>query len=160
MAAKCDAPDYGDVIVYQLPKERLIYGPSQIEAQIDQNTLISQQLSLWDQKGSKVIRGNLMVIPIDNTFIYVEPVFLIAEGVEIPQLQRVIVAYGDKIAMEPTLEGAIHDVFGNGSSVTRSNRSPNDIESKFCDSTGRQLMSPEFNRAQQLWKDAQNALKR
>lgn len=157
MAAKCDAPDYGDVIVYQLPKERLIYGPSQIEAQIDQNTTISQQLSLWDQKGSKVIRGNLMVIPIDNTFIYVEPVFLIAEGVEIPQLQRVIVAYGDQIAMEPTLKGAIDDIFGSGAQTPPEQPPPQTISNQLP--AQNKIPMPEFNRARELWKEAQQALK-
>jgi uncharacterized membrane protein (UPF0182 family) len=112
MAAKCDFPEYGKLLLYQLPKERLIWGPIQIEAMIDQNTLISQQLSLWDQKGSRVIRGNLIIIPIDNSFLYVEPVYLTAEGTNIPQLKRVIVVAGDKVVMEPTLEQALQAVFG------------------------------------------------
>jgi uncharacterized protein len=112
MAAKCDFPAYGHILVYQLPKEKLILGPIQIEAMIDQNPLISQQLSLWDQRGSRVIRGNLVVIPIDNSFLYVEPVYLTAEGTDIPQLKRVIVVSGDKVAMEPTLGEAVAAVFG------------------------------------------------
>jgi hypothetical protein len=112
MGADCDFPGYGNIIVYQLPKERLTFGPIQIEAMIDQNALISQQLSLWDQRGSHVIRGNLVVIPIDNSFLYVEPVYLLAEGVNIPQLIRVIVVSGDKVVMEPTLDQAIQAVFG------------------------------------------------
>ncbi len=112
MGADCDFPGYGSVTVYQLPKERLTYGPIQIEAMIDQNALISQQLSLWDQRGSHVIRGNLVVIPIDNSFLYVEPVYLLAEGVNIPQLVRVIVISGNQVVMEPTLDQAIRAVFG------------------------------------------------
>jgi uncharacterized membrane protein (UPF0182 family) len=112
MAAKCDFPQYGQLIVYQLPKKRLTFGPIQIEAMIDQNTLISEQLSLWDQKGSRVIRGNLIVIPIDNAFLYVEPVYLIAEGINIPQLKRIIVIHGDKVVMEPTLEQALRALLG------------------------------------------------
>jgi uncharacterized protein len=112
MGADCDFPGYGNIIVYQLPKERLTFGPIQIEAMIDQNALISQQLSLWDQRGSHVIRGNLVVIPIENSFLYVEPVYLLAEGVNIPQLIRVIVVSGDKVVMEPTLDKAIQAVFG------------------------------------------------
>ncbi len=111
MAAVCDRPDYGRLIVYRLPKERLIYGPMQVEAMIDQEPTISQQFSLWDQRGSRVIRGNLLVIPIENSFLYVEPVYLIAEEVNIPQLIRVIAAYGTHVAMQPTLEGAIRSVF-------------------------------------------------
>jgi uncharacterized protein len=113
MAAKSDPGNYGELIVYKLPKDRLIYGPAQIEARIDQDPEISTQIALWDQRGSRVIRGNLMVIPIENSFLYVEPVFLLAEGVDIPQLQRVIVAIGDNIAMQPTMEGAIYELFGD-----------------------------------------------
>jgi uncharacterized membrane protein (UPF0182 family) len=112
MAAKCDFPEYGQLIVYQLPKERLTFGPIQVEAMIDQNTLISQQLSLWDQKGSRVIRGNLIVIPIEKSFLYVEPVYLTSEGTNIPQLKRVIVASGNKVVMEPTLDESLKAVFG------------------------------------------------
>ena len=113
IAAMCDLPDYGKLLVYQLSKDRLIYGPMQIEAMIDQEPTISQQLSLWDQKGSRVIRGNLLVIPIEDSFLYVEPVYLIAEDVNIPQLIRVIVAYGSKVSMQPSLEEAVRAVFGN-----------------------------------------------
>jgi uncharacterized membrane protein (UPF0182 family) len=112
MAAKCDSPEYGRLLLYQLPKERLILGPMQIEAMIDQNTLISEQLSLWDQKGSRVIRGDLIIIPIDNSFLYVEPMYLTAEGTNIPQLKRVIVVSGNKVVMEPTLDQALQALFG------------------------------------------------
>jgi len=112
MAARCDFPEYGKMLFYQLPKEKLIYGPMQVEAMIDQNTLISQQLTLWNQKGSRVIRGNLMAVPIENSFLYVVPVYLTAEGTDFPQLKRVIVISGDKLAMEPTLDEAIQSAFG------------------------------------------------
>ncbi len=117
MAAKCDFPQYGEMLVYQLPKERLTFGPIQVEAMIDQNTLISQQLSLWDQRGSRVIRGNLVIIPIDNSFLYVEPVYLTSEGINIPQLKRIIVISGDKVAMEPTLDESLAAVFGTAQPV-------------------------------------------
>ena len=112
MAARCDFPEYGKMLFYQLPKEKLIYGPMQIEAMIDQNTTISQQLTLWDQKGSRVIRGNLIVTPIENSFLYMVPVYLTAEGTNFPQLKRVIVIAGDKVVMEPTLDEAINALFG------------------------------------------------
>ena len=112
MAARSDFPDYGQLIVYKLSKERLILGPMQIEAKIDQDTLISQRLSLWDQRGSRVIRGNLLVIPIEQSFLYVEPVYLIAEDTAIPQLKRIIVSDGERLAMKPSLEEAISAVFG------------------------------------------------
>ncbi|NIR30060.1 MAG: UPF0182 family protein [Gammaproteobacteria bacterium] len=113
MAARCDFPGYGELVVFKLPKERLIVGPTQIEAMIDQDTAVSQQLSLWDQRGSRVLRGNLLVIPIERSFIYVEPVFLIAEGTDLPQLKRVIVSDGERLAMEPTLEESLRAVFGD-----------------------------------------------
>jgi uncharacterized protein len=112
MAARCDFPAYGELIVYKLPKERLILGPIQIEATINQDPLISQQLTLWDQRGSRVIRGNLLVIPIEQSFLYVEPVYLVAVGTNIPQLKRVIVGDGERLAMEPTLREALAVVFG------------------------------------------------
>ena len=112
LAARCDFPDYGKTLFYELPKEKLVYGPMQIEAMIDQNTTIAQQLTLWDQKGSRVIRGNLIAVPIENSFLYVVPVYLTAEGTDFPQLKRVIVISGDRVAMEPTLDAAIQSVFG------------------------------------------------
>lgn len=112
MAARSDFPGYGEVLVYKLPKDHLVIGPIQIEALINQDTDISQRLSLWDQRGSRVIRGNLLVIPIEDSFIYVEPVYLISEGTDIPQLKRIIVSDGEKLAMEQTLEEALSAVFG------------------------------------------------
>lgn len=112
MAANSDPENYGELVSFQLPRERLIYGPSQIEARIDQDPEISRQIALWDQRGSRVIRGNLMVIPIENSFMYVEPVFLLADEDDIPQLQRVIVAIGEEISMQPTIEAALFELFG------------------------------------------------
>ncbi len=112
MSADCDAADYGRLIVYKFPKEKQVYGPSQIEARIDQNTEISSQLTLWNQKGSSVIRGNLLVIPIEDSIMYIEPLYLKAEQSQIPEFKRVIIAYGDRISMEPTLEDALTSVFG------------------------------------------------
>ncbi len=112
LAARCDFPDYGKMLYYELPKDKLVYGPMQIEAMIDQNTAIAQQLTLWDQKGSRVIRGNLLAVPIENSFLYVVPLYLTAEGTDFPQLKRVIVISGNKVAMQPTLDEAIQAVFG------------------------------------------------
>jgi uncharacterized membrane protein (UPF0182 family) len=114
LAARCDPPHYGQLVVFKLPKDRLVLGPTQIDATIDQDTTISRQLTLWDQGGSRVIRGHLLVIPIDDAFLYVEPVYLRAEGNEIPQLQRIIVSDGTRVAMEPTLQEALAAVFGAG----------------------------------------------
>ncbi|RJX28794.1 MAG: UPF0182 family protein [Dethiobacter sp.] len=112
MAGRSDGENYGELLVYLFPKDRVVYGPMQIETRIDQNTLISQQLSLWDQKGSRVIRGNLLVLPINDSILYIEPVFLQAEQSELPELVRVIVGFRDLVVMEPTLEKALLSVFG------------------------------------------------
>jgi len=111
MAARCDFPDYGKKLFYELPKDKLVYGPSQIEAMIDQNPTISQQLTLWDQRGSHVIRGKLIVTPIENSFLYVVPIYLQAEGENFPQLKRVIAVTGDKVVMAPTLDEAMAGLF-------------------------------------------------
>jgi hypothetical protein len=112
LAARCDGENYGQLLVYTFPKEKLVYGPSQIEARIDQNTTISQQLSLWDQRGSSVIRGNLIVIPIEDSVLYVEPVYLKAERRDLPELKRVIASHGGEVAMGLSLKQALEAVFG------------------------------------------------
>jgi uncharacterized protein len=111
LAARSDPPDYGKLIVYEFPKDKLVYGPFQIEALINQNTVISQQLSLWNQMGSRVIRGNLLVIPIENSILYVSPLYLRAESGQLPELKRVIAAYGDRVVMDETLAGALAALF-------------------------------------------------
>lgn len=111
MAAKNDQPDYGKLIVYKFPKEKLIFGPMQIEARIDQDSEISQQLTLWGQKGSTVIRGNLLVIPIEESILYVEPLYLRAEKGEIPELKRVIVSNGSDVMIGNNLEEALEKLF-------------------------------------------------
>jgi uncharacterized protein len=112
LAARCDPPHYGELIVYEFPKEKLVFGPFQIEARINQNTFISQQLSLWNQMGSRVIRGNLHVIPIDDSLLYVSPLYLRAETGQIPELKRVIAVYGDQVVMEESLADALAALFG------------------------------------------------
>jgi uncharacterized membrane protein (UPF0182 family) len=101
------------MLFYELPKDKLTYGPNQISAMIDQNTTISEQLTLWDQKGSGVIRGKLVVTPIENSFLYVVPLYLQAEGTNFPQLKRVIAATGDRVVMQPTLDEALSALFGS-----------------------------------------------
>lgn len=113
MAARSDGDQYGNVLLYEFPKQELIYGPSQIEARIDQNPEISQRLTLWSQEGSRVIRGDLLVIPINESLLYVEPIYLRAEQGELPELRRVIVAYDNQTVMEPSLEEALQAIFGD-----------------------------------------------
>ncbi|MDX2447018.1 MAG: UPF0182 family protein, partial [Desulfobacterales bacterium] len=144
--ARCDLPDYGNLLVYKLPKEKLVYGPMQIEARVDQQTEISRELSLWGQRGSRVIRGNLLAIPVGETFIYVEPVYLEAiqeesqmspsgtsqpgsaekpqrasvrvpkleesRAASLPELKRVIVAFGNRLVMEENLDRALNSILG------------------------------------------------
>jgi hypothetical protein len=124
MAARSDFPEYGKTLFYQLPKEKLTYGPNQIEAMIDQNTTISQQLTLWNQQGSRVIRGKLIVTPIENSFLYIVPLYLQAEGTNFPQLKRVIAIAGDNVVMEPTLDEALNDLFGKQQPVEGSSQPP------------------------------------
>lgn len=148
LAARCDQPDYGNLLVYKLPKEKLVYGPMQIEARVDQQTEISSLLSLWDQRGSRVIRGNLLAIPVEDTFIYVEPVYLEAKqestvgtapapaqkglfpkpqartqtgtagrgvtkaSASLPELKRVIVAFGNRLVMHERLDDALRAILG------------------------------------------------
>jgi len=112
LAARSDGENYGRLLAYLFPKERLVYGPSQIENRISQDTVITEQLALWSRGGSRVIRGNLLLIPLGQSNLYVEPVFLQAEGGGLPQLKRVIVAAGDQIAMEPTLQASLTAIFG------------------------------------------------
>ena len=111
LAARCDPPQYGKLIVYTFSKDRLVYGPFQVEARIQQNTAISQQISLWNQMGSRVIRGHLVVVPIENSILYVTPLYLRAASGQLPELKRVIAAYGDRVVMEDTLSEALAALF-------------------------------------------------
>jgi len=111
LAARCDPSVYGKLIVYTFPKDRLVFGPFQIEARIQQNTEISQQISLWNQMGSRVIRGHLVVVPIENSILYVSPLYLRAASGQLPELKRVIAAYGDRVVMEESLGEALAALF-------------------------------------------------
>jgi uncharacterized membrane protein (UPF0182 family) len=111
MVARSDGEHYGQLVVYRFPKQKLVYGPRQIVARINQDAEISRQISLWDQRGSQVIQGTLLVIPIEEALIYVRPLYLRAESGKIPELKRVIVAYENQIAMEETLEASIAKIF-------------------------------------------------
>ncbi|MGB7085838.1 MAG: UPF0182 family protein [Phormidesmis sp.] len=124
MAARCDGDQYGQLVLYEFPKQVLVYGPQQIEGRIDQNTDISQQLTLWDQQGSSVIRGNLLAIPIDQSLLYFEPVYLQADQGALPELKRVIIAFKNTIVMRQTLPEALDAVFGSTPALARSTPKP------------------------------------
>jgi uncharacterized membrane protein (UPF0182 family) len=111
LAARSDPPHYGKLVALDFPKAKLVYGPKQIDARIDQDTLISQQLSLWNQSGSQVLRGSLLAIPIERSLLYVQPLYLAADEGALPELKRVIVAFGTQIVMEETLEQGLQRIF-------------------------------------------------
>jgi uncharacterized protein len=112
LTARCDGQNYGKIRAYTFPRDRLIYGPKQIDARINQDSFISQQLTLWNQRGSEVIRGSLLVIPIEKSLLYVQPLFLAADKAGLPELKRVIVAFGDQVVMEENLELSLQRLFG------------------------------------------------
>ncbi len=113
MVARADGENYGKLVAYRFPKQKLVFGPKQVVARINQDPEISRQVSLWSQRGSSVEFGTLMVIPIEESLIYVQPLYLRSESVRIPELRRVIVADENRIAMEPTLEASLSRVFGS-----------------------------------------------
>jgi uncharacterized membrane protein (UPF0182 family) len=115
LAGRADGSSYGTLLLYKFPKDRLVYGPGLIEARIDQDTTISSQLTLWNQEGSRVYRGNLVVIPIGASTLYVEPIYLSSATSRLPELKRIVVASGNRLAMEPTLEAGLARIFGPAS---------------------------------------------
>ena len=156
LAARSDPPNYGRLIVFNFPKQKLVYGPRQIDARIDQDPVISQQLSLWNQRGSQVIRGSLLAIPIDQSLIYVQPLYLAAsEQGALPELRRVIVAYGNQIAMESTLEQSLARIF-TGLTPTTAAATPRSSGPAPDAATGRVL----GQRAWEIWARAQDAMRR
>lgn len=112
LVARQDGDNYGKLVLVDFPKDKLVFGPSQVEARITNDPVVSSQLTLWDQAGSEVIRGNLLVVPIEDSVMYFEPLYLQAQQSPIPELTRVIVSYGDKVVMEPTLSEALVAIFG------------------------------------------------
>lgn len=111
LAARSDGAQYGRILLYRFPKQQLVYGPEQIEARINQDPEISQRISLWNTQGSRANQGNLLVIPIEDSLLYVEPLYLEAEQNRLPILARVIVAYQNRIAMAETLEQSLKAIF-------------------------------------------------
>jgi uncharacterized membrane protein (UPF0182 family) len=117
MVARNDGPSYGELVVYRFPRQSLVFGPSQIVNRMNQDTEISRQISLWDQRGSEVIRGSLLVIPIEESLIFVQAIYLRAEGGRIPELKRVVVAYQNRVVMEETLDQGLARLFGSAAAV-------------------------------------------
>ena len=155
--ARNDGGNYGELILYQMSKSQTVYGQMQIEAQIDQNTEISKEFSLWNSSGSKYSRGNMFVVPIEDSLLYIEPVYLEATNSSIPEVKRVIVVYGDNIAYEATLAEALNSMFGEGSAYEREDSGNTDTTSG---GNGDELSQTEIiKRAQDAFDNAQNAQK-
>ncbi|MFW5896590.1 MAG: UPF0182 family protein, partial [Bacillota bacterium] len=148
MAARSDGDRYGDLLVYNMPRDRTVLGPRQIEARIDQDADISQLFTLWGQSGSSIIRGNLLVIPIEDSLLYVEPVYLEATDTAVPELRRIIVAHGNRLAMGRTLDEALEILFGVRP------------EAEGPDAPGGPMTDIELIiRAYELYNDAQTAMR-
>ena len=148
LAARSDPPHYGKLIALDFPKAKLVYGPKQIDARIEQDAFISQQLSLWGQRG-QVIRGSLLAIPIEKSLLYVQPLFLAAEKGSLPELKRVIVAFGNQIAMEETLDQSLQRVFGGKASAEPSPM-PASVKEALIESTLAQRALEHFSRSQEF----------
>lgn len=156
MVARSDGEAYGQLVVYTFPKQSLVFGPKQIVDRINQDAEISRQISLWDQRGSEVIQGNLFVIPIKESILYVRPLYLRAEGGKIPELKRVIVAYENQIAMEETLDLALLKIFGIS---TSSATNAADTELPTSSLPQGESIEELIRAASQYYNQAQSALK-
>ena len=158
LAARSDAPNYGRLISYNFPKQKLVFGPRNIDARINQDPLISQQISLWNQQGNRVLRGALYAIPIEESLIYVLPLYLAAEqGGALPELRRVVVAYSNQIAMEPSLEAALARIFGGHARAEDATARPRG-EPGMPAAAGAAI-APLVQRAWEAWQKAQEALR-
>ncbi len=153
MCVRMDNGNYGKMLVYNFPKQETIYGPEQIESRINQDTVISQQLALWNQRGSKVYRGNLLIIPMKTSLLYVEPLYLQAENSQLPELKRVIVGYGNKIVMEPSLDAALTALFGSSENTKSTSTTETTAE------TGEQTVTGLIVSARDLYDKAQESIK-
>ncbi len=154
LVARNDKENYGKLVIYKLPKQKNIYGPMQIEARIDQDTNISKEFSLWGQQGSSYIRGNILTIPIEDSLIYVEPIYLRASNENsLPEVKRVIVAYGDRIAYEETLDAALTSLFG---AAVEAQPEPNEPQTPITGDTPDNIRDL-INRANDLFNTSQES---
>jgi uncharacterized membrane protein (UPF0182 family) len=154
LAARSDGPAYGRLVAFLFPKQRLVFGPRQIGARIDQDAVISQQITLWSQRGSTVLRGSLLAIPVEDSLLYVQPLYLAAEKGSIPELKRVIVAHGNQIAMGETLDAALQSIFGGraGAAPTRASEA---VATPLLEG-----LTGLVGQAWDAWSRAQDALRR
>jgi uncharacterized membrane protein (UPF0182 family) len=157
LGARSDGEQYGRLTAFLFPKQRLVYGPRQIAARIDQDPVISQQLALWNQRGSTVIRGSLLAIPVEESLLYVEPMYLAAEKGSIPELKRVFVAYANQIAMEETLEASLQAIFGRRPTTSAATRTPDGPAPPAAAADG---VAALVGRAWEAWTLSQESLRR
>lgn len=155
LAARSDGAAYGRLVAFLFPKQRLIFGPRQIAARIDQDATISQQLTLWSQRGSTVIRGSLLAIPVEESLLYVQPLYLAAEKGSIPELKRVIVAHGSQIAMGETLDASLRSIFGGRPALP-----PGRPAATEADESSGENPAALIGRAWDAWSRGQDALRR
>lgn len=159
MVARNDGEHYGELVLYSFPKSKTVYGPMQIEAQINQNPEISSDFTLWSSRGTKYKRGNLFVIPIESSLLYLEPVYLEAENSAIPEVKRVIVAFDDRIAYEETLAEALEALFGKGTGTKAPvDNSDNDNQGG-GQSSAEKTTADWIKQASESYDKAQDALK-
>ena len=161
LVARMDPPQYGRLIAYAFPKQKLVFGPRNIQARINQDPVISQQIALWNQQGSRVITGTLLAIPIEQSLVYVQPLYLAAaEQGALPELRRVVVAYGNQIAMEPTLEAALARVFGGRVRGEDSAGRPVERGPSAPSAAAGSTISTGIQRAWEAWQRGQEALRK
>jgi hypothetical protein len=164
MAARCDGEKLGELRFFQLSKQQLVFGPSQIEARINQDQEIAKDLTLWGQQGSRVLRGDMIVLPVDDNFLYVESIYIQAESARMPQLRKVVLAMGNRLIYEDTFEDALGRL-GGGTSLAMRDETAQDDEppgeaaeqtaARPSDGRLRSLAS----RVQQLRRQAENLVK-
>lgn len=159
LAARCDPEHYGELFLFKFSKQELIYGPMQIEARFDQDPTISEQLTLWSQQGSSVIRGNLLVIPVGESLIYVEPLYLRAERSELPELKRVLLSYGPKVIMEETLQQGLQVLLGGEVTAAAQERVPITITRPGEEPETLLLPAEMAARALSIYREAQDHLR-
>ncbi len=147
LAVRCDPAHYGEMVLYRLPKDKHIPGPMQVESLIAQNPGISEAMTLWGQVGSQVIRGNLLTIPMDGSFLYIEPLYIQADKVKIPELKRILMYAGGKVVMGTTVEDALNKLLGVAVET------PASPETEYTDLAGL------IKRANELWAEAQTQLR-
>ena len=145
IAARSDGANYGKAVVFDFPKTRLVDGPQQIEARIDQNAQLSGQLTLWNQQGSHVIRGSLLVIPCGQALLYAEPIYLQAQQSPMPELRLVVLALQDRLAYGPTFEAALSSLFGSEAPSLTNGETPPTTGAGTSGGREQQYLQPQLN---------------